>query len=352
MVGKVQTVLGIIDAEDLGVTLPHEHLLIDMSVWFKEPDASSEKLLAYQPVSLENLGWIRYRPFSNLDNVRLLDQEVAISEALRYKRAGGNSLVDVTSIGLGRDPVALARISRATGLNIIMGCGYYVEEVLSPGMNMTEEMLAEQIVRDITVGVDNTGLRAGIIGEIGTSWPLQESEKRVLRAAAQAQKETGAPLCIHPGNSPDVPFVIIDLLDNAGADISRVVMSHTERTIFDRDTLVKLAETGCYIAFDEFSFEGWYPRRMVLSETNPTKQDIPNDAGRIKWIMTLIEEGFLNQILISHDHCMKYRLWRYGGPGYAHILENVVPLMREKGISEEAVHALLVENPKRILQFV
>lgn len=351
LVGKIQTVLGSIDAEDLGITLPHEHFLIDMSVWFKEPTASSEKLLASQLVTLENLGWVRYHPLSNLDNVRLLDEQVAISEGLRYKQAGGNSVVDMTNNGLGRNPLALTRISRATGLNIIMGSGYYVAEALPLGTKLTEEVITEEIVRDIKVGVGNTGIRAGIIGEIGNIWPPKESEKTVLRATARAQKQTGAAICIHPGYSPDSPFEIIKVLESAGADISRVVMSHTERTIFDLDTLVKLAKTGCYIAYDEFSFEGWFQQRMVLSEANPIKQDMPNDAGRINWIMALIDKGFLSQILISHDHCMKCRLWHYGGPGYAHILENVVPLMREKGMPEEHIHTLIVENPKQLLQF-
>jgi len=207
-------------------------------------------------------------------------------------------------------------------------------------------------VRDITVGVGNTGIRAGIIGEIGIDWPMRDEERMSLRASARAQKETGAPLNIHPGNSPDSPFQILEELDGAGADISRVVIDHVASRLFDHDTRVKLARTGCYLAYDDFSFEGWYPGRMVLSEANPIKCDLPNDAERINQIMVLIDEGFLNQILISHDHCLKHRLWYYGGPGYAHILENVVPLMREKGMPEEHIHALLIENPKRFLQFI
>lgn len=232
---------------------------------------------------------------------------------------------------------------------IIMGCGYYVEEVQPTGM--TEEMIADEIVYDITIGVGHTGVHAGIIGEPGMSWPLRDSDRRALRAAARAQKQTGVPVNIHPGNSPDSPFEIIEVLSNAGADISRVVMSHVDRTIVTHDARVKLAKMGCYLEYDLFSFEGWYAKRIVISETNPIKADIPNDA-RINEITALIDEGFLNQILISHDYCMKYRLCRYGAPGYAHILENVVPLMWPKGMSKEHIHNLLVENPKRMLTFL
>lgn len=176
----------------------------------------------------------------------------------------------------------------------------------------------------------------------------------MLRAAARAQKETGAPINVHPGNSPDSPFEAIEVLSNAGADISRVVMSHIDLRILtqiNHDTRVKLGRTGCYLEYDQFGYEGWYPRRMVISETNPIKADLPNDAGRINEIMALIEEGFLNQILISIDVCKKMSLCRYGGPEYAHILENVVPLMQEKGMTEDQIHTILIEKTKRMLQF-
>jgi phosphotriesterase-related protein len=352
LAGKIQTVLGTIAPDDLGVTLPHEHFLADFSVRFIEPEEASNKLLARKPVTELGRGWLQYHPMSNMDNLQILDVPVATSEGLRFKHFGGDSVVDVTNIGIGRDPLGLARVSRATGLNIIMGSGYYTEETCPQLKNLTEEKITEEIVRDITAGVGNTGVRAGIIGEIGTEWPIRDSEKMSLRAAAQAQRQTGAAINVHSGNSPDCPFQIIETLSNAGADISRVVISHVDSRIFDHDTEVRLAKTGCYLEYDTFSFESYYQRRMVLSEANPIKCDMPNDAGRINRIMALIEKGFLNQILISHDQSLKYRLWHYGGPGIAHILENVLPLMREKGMSEEHIHAILVENPGRLLQFI
>ncbi|MFQ6121974.1 MAG: phosphotriesterase [Dehalococcoidales bacterium] len=352
LAGNVQTVLGQIEPQKLGITLTHEHFFVDTSVWFKEPAEVTHKFLAYQPVSLENLGWVRYHPLSNIDNIRILDEQLAIKEAWRYKLAGGNSVVDVTNIGLGRDPLALTRISRETGLNIIMGAGYYVEGTRPTGMKLTEEIIAKEIIRDVTVGVGNTGIHSGIIGELGMSWPMSDSDKVVLRAAAFAQNETGAPINIHPGYSPGSPFEAIEVLDKAGADISRVVMSHVDRTISDHDRQAELAKTGCYLEFDLFNWEGYFCQRMVLSEENPIKVDLPNDDGRINQIVALINEGFLNQILISHDICQKHRLWHYGGSGYAHILQNVVPLMREKGMSEKQIHTILVENPKRMLTFV
>jgi len=163
--GEAQTVLGPIAADTMGITLPHEHLLIDFEVMFREPASASERGLAYQPVSMENLGWVRHNFSSNLDNLRLLDEGVARDEALLFKNAGGRTLVDPTNRSLARDPLALARVARATGLNIIMGSGYYVAAAHPPDMDTrTTDAITREIVADLTVGVDSTGIRAGFIG--------------------------------------------------------------------------------------------------------------------------------------------------------------------------------------------
>lgn len=354
MTGKVQTVLGQVEPGTLGITLPHEHFLIDGTAWFVEPSLVGERLRAHQPVTVHNVNWVRYNPTKSLDNWQLLDEDIAVEEGIRFRHAGGVSVVDLTSVGLGRDPVALARISRKTGLNIVMGSGYYLEQ-LWPHRPSEDEM-AEEIERDILVGVGSSRVAAGIIGEIGVetfgpSSPMPDIYRLSLRAAAKAQKRTGAGINVHCGHSPDSPFEIVDELERAGADISRVAISHIDRTMFEHNRRIELARTGCFLEYDLFSMEGWHTVRMVLSEENPVKMDLPNDAQRVNEVRSLIDAGFCRQILMSHDHCMKHRLWHYGGPGFAHILENVVPLMLQKGIDAEAIHTILVENPRRLLTF-
>ena len=338
----VQTVLGEISPEELGVTLPHEHLLIDIKPLFAAPDEASQNAMAYSPVTMDRLGWIRPKYAINLDNMGLYDEEVSTEEVIRYKWAGGASLVDASSGTIGRDPLGLARISRATGLNIIMGSGYYVDSFHPLDMDeKKEEEIVEEIVRDITVGVNDSGIRSGIIGEIGCSWPLTKNERKVLRAAAGAQGPTGAAITIHPGRHPTVPMEILRIIEEAGGDLKRTIMGHLDRTVFDFDTLRELAATGCYLEFDLFGLESSrYPLAPI---------DMPNDGRRIDLIMQLIEEGHLNQVMISHDIAWKTSLLRYGGYGYAHILQVVVPMMRKKGVKEEQVKAILIENPKRIL---
>jgi phosphotriesterase-related protein len=124
LAGQVQTVLGAVDAEAIGVTLPHEHLLSDFKVIFTEPATASDKGREWEPVSLANLGWVRQNFNANLDNLRLTDERVAADEIVLFKNAGGRTVVDPTPKTLARDPLALARIARATGLNVVMGAVY------------------------------------------------------------------------------------------------------------------------------------------------------------------------------------------------------------------------------------
>ncbi len=353
--GWAQTVLGLVEPADLGITLPHEHLLIDQTVggvYFVEPQEISQRALAHQPVTLENLSWVRYNMKDSLDNQVLMDEEMAIREATLFKLRGGRTIVDQTNIGIGRDPEALVRISNATGLNIVMGSGYYVDGPLTEAERnaKTEEDIAAEIVRDVKVGVGETGIRSGMIGELGCSWPLKPNEKKVLRAGAVAQKGTGAPMNIHPGRNEDAPLEIMDILRGTGADLGRVVMSHMDRCGFLLETRQKLLETGCFIEYDVFGFEGYYPARVALAEGH--MPDTPNDVERIRQIKQLIEMGYVNQVLLSHDCGMKIMMTSYGGWGYAHLLREVVPLMRVYGIADEDIHTMMVENPKRMLTFV
>ncbi len=349
---KIQTVLGVIEPEELGITLPHEHFLIDQTlggVYFVEPESLSERALAYQPVSLENLSWVRYHTKDSLDNQILDNVELAIKEAMLFKLEGGRTIVDQTNRGIGRDARALARISRATGLHVVMGSGYYADSPATRDhiASIGDEALAGEIVNDFTFGVMDTGIRAGIIGELGCSWPLSPNEAKGLRAGAMAQTLTGAALTVHPGRNDGAPLEILDVLKAADADLSRVVINHMDRCGYSLETRLSLLEAGCFIEYDLFGFEGYYPARVALAEGK--LPDMPNDLGRIKEIADLIDRGYLSQILLSHDIGMKVMLVAYGGWGYPHLLRQVAPLMRIYGITDDQIHALMVENPRRLL---
>ncbi|MDP7285634.1 MAG: hypothetical protein QF906_01005 [Dehalococcoidales bacterium] len=349
--GKAQTVLGLMDGTELGVTLPHEHLIMEhVTANFNEPTNADGKAMAQKPVSLEILHWLQYHRAGNRDNMNLLDEPEAIAEALLFKEAGGGTIVDVTNIGIARDPQALARVSRATGLHIIMGAGHYLATSHPTDMSTrTEEAITEEIVRDITVGVNNTTIRAGLIGEIGCSWPLLDNEKKAMRAAVRAQQRTGAPLNIHPGRKVNVAVLeILEILQDTGADLTRTVMSHIDIRVRDHSSRCQVAKTGVYLEYDCF---GWSGPPPVILYQDP-EVDVPSDTQRIREIRQLIDEGYLNQILISHDICHKNQRARYGGTGYDHIPKFVIPLMRMKGLTDEQINTITVENPKRLLCFI
>ena len=345
LAGLVQTVLGPVPPAELGPTMTHEHMLIDFRCMFNPPTEATELRRAYAPVTMDLLGWIHRNWFDNRDNLMLDDEETTIAEAALYKRAGGGTIVDATTFGIGRDPRALARIARATGLNIVMGAGYYVDIVHPPELGeMTEADVASRIVEEIQTGVGGTGVRAGIIGEIGCSWPLTPNERKVLQGAAVAQQETGASILIHPGRDDAAPREALDVLAESGADLERVIMGHLDRTTTDYDVLTEIAQSGCYLEYDLFGLESsHYP----LSDI-----DMPSDAQRMDFIVRLVNDGFGDRVVIAHDICTKHRLVRYGGHGWAHILEHIAPGLVRKDLSEEQVDAILVDNPARILTLV
>jgi len=348
LTGKAQTVLGLIDPESLGITLPHEHLLMDLTIGcYIEPESASERYLAHQPVRMDNLYWIKTHWINNIDNMQLMDQELAIKEAMLYKRAGGGTIVEVSNNGLSRDPLGLAGISRETGLNIIMGSGYYIGSSYPPEIDgMSEEEIAREIVRDITVGVGDTGIRAGIIGEIGCSLPLEEKEKKMLRASAIAQQQTGAPLTIHPSPSDDCIPEILATLQGAGADMSHTVICHCDIFGLAPATIDSIVAAGCYMEIDNFG----QPAGVVFVFQDRLIET-PSDSQRINMIIELLGKGYLEHILISCDHCYKHTYITYGGYGYAHLIRDIAPAMRLKGISDEQIETIFVDNPKRFLAF-
>jgi phosphotriesterase-related protein len=338
--GSVQTVLGPVNPDHLGVTQTHEHLVIDL-VGRMGPRAETPEELARwdEPITLENLYEVRRFIRLFAENLRLDDLDLAAEELRAFAAAGGGTVVDLTTIDLGRDPAALERISRETGVRIVMGTAYYVHDFHPPEIaQMSEEELAGVFVRDLTEAEP----RAGIVGEIGMTWPHHPDEVKVLRAAVRAQRETGAPLSIHPGRDPRAPLAAVDVVEDAGGDPARTVVGHIDRTLTRREDIHALADRGVYLEFDLFGQESSY-------YDLDTRIDMPNDAARIDHVASLLERGDGDRVLLSQDICRKAHLRRYGGEGYGHLLSHVVPMMRRKGLSEDEIEALLIDNPARLL---
>ncbi|MCK9357669.1 MAG: aryldialkylphosphatase [Dehalococcoidia bacterium] len=344
-----QTVLGTVPGAQLGFTLPHEHLVFDGTSIFAPPAAASDRGMAYEPVGWATLSWLRYHPYENLDNVRMLDEGEAAQELALFRQAGGSTLVDVTVPGIGRDPAALVRLAHATGVQIVMGTGFYTEPSLEgPYRDMSVDVMAGALIRDVKVGVGTTGVRAGIIGEIACNWPAAGTELRAVRAAALAQQETSAAISLHPGRNREAPFQLVGLLREAGADLTRVIFCHIDARLRDSDDRLRLADEGCVLEYDLWGWEGHFPSYW----TSDDYMDLPNDTDRIGEVRELAERGHAGQVFISHDICVRSRRVRWGGWGYRHIPAYVVPMMRLRGVSEDLIRQFTVENPRRLLCFV
>ncbi len=343
--GRIQTVTGIIDADEMGITLSHEHILIDAMFMYVEPKLAGQQAFAHQKINLRNIGWVRYNWTQNLDNVQLFDEDTAVSELRHFRAAGGRTIVDPTSIGLARDPAGLARISRLSDVHIVMGAGHYLVVTHPPDIRTrSEDSITEVIVADIVTGVGTSGVRAGFIGEIGCSYPMHDEERKCLRAAVAAQRETGAMLMVHPGRDPKSPFEIVDTVGKAGGDLNRTIMCHIDRTCLDRKWLAELAATGCYIEYDLWGNESsYYPPN--------TRYDMPSDAQRMDVVLWHFENGFERGVLLSHDIATKHRLREYGGLGYDHLVTNMIPRLRQRGLSEADIDILFVQNPRDAFVF-
>ena len=355
--GQVQTVLGNVDPHLLGPTMMHEHILTDVTGIFEAPRTASERVRAYEPIRLDNLGWIRRNYFRHHDNLLLGDIRTAIDEMRLYREWGGGAVVEVTPPGIGRDPVGLARVSRASGVHIIMATGFYVAHTHPSYMrNLAEDQLADLMGSEVVSGVkivteghddwqeqrEETPIKAGVI-KIACTWPLHERERRVLAASAQVQRETGVAITTHTGRDQRSPMEVAEVLVNAGADMSRVVLGHLDLRVQDIGILWELAKLGCYLQFDLFGHES--------SFYGATPFDMPSDGQRLDRLVKLLEGGLANRLLISQDICTNHRLTKYGGHGYYYILENIVPFMRKKGIPNEVIRQIIVENPSRLLPF-
>lgn len=346
MTGKIQTVLGPIEPEQLGITMTHEHLLVDLMSYFQVPDEASLRSYADRPLTMDMLGKLGTVWSMNRANLQYYDEKTSIEEVLQFAHAGGGGIVDTTDFDLARDPLALQRISRATGLNVIMGAGHYVPLAYPANMDdLTQQEIKDRIVRDVTVGVGDTGVKSGVIGELGNVYPLSENERKALRAGAQAQAETGAPISIHPGANDDSCMQIMDVLIEAGADPKNVIMGHQDFALKDFGKMAELAATGCYMEHDLFGFED----TSLVYMGGYT--DMKSDAQRIEALEFMVANGNLDQIVIGQDVCQTRQLSRFGGKGYAHILESIVPRLRGRGFTQDQIDAILIHNPARALAF-
>lgn len=335
----IQGVCGELTREQLGVVSSHEHVLLDLTAFYQELPVPGIEDPATQKVEMWNLGILSRDCYALKDNLLLTDEQTAVEELTFFKNAGGNTVVDASLPGIGRDPQALRRIAEKTGLNIVMGTGFYVGETHPAALDaMTDEEIGMLMVKELTEGVD--GVRAGYIGEIGISEIFDDKERRVLRAAAIAQKKTGVAINVHINPWTVNGMEAADILLDAGVDPQRICISHID--VENREEYIyALLKKGVYVEFDNFGKE-YYIRREVR---NSGYGLFVHDTDRVRLLKQLIDDGYEKQILLCCDLCLKNLMHKYGGWGYDHVLTNIVPMMEDEGITDAQIKTMLTVNP-------
>lgn len=338
--GNVMTVLGPIPAAAMGVTLPHEHILNDCRCWWNKPAEPERQYLATEPVHAGILGELRMDPFVNLHNCALDDEPLAIAELLAFAAAGGRTVVDPTCRGIGRNPEALVRIAQATGLNIVMGSGYYLQSSHPPELaRMSADAVADEIVAEAQHGVGSSGVRIGLIGEIGVSGEFTTDEEKSLRGAARAQARTQLPLMVHLPAWYRHGHRVLDIVGEEGGDIAQTILCHMNPSGHDPEYQIALAERGAFLEYDMLGMDYWYADQQV---------QCPSDEDNARAILGLIRAGFLDRLLLSQDVFLKMMLTRYGGFGYAYVVTHFVPRLKRHGATDDDIRTMLIDNPRRV----
>lgn len=338
--GQVMTVLGPIAAEAMGITLMHEHLLNDCRCWWHKPREAERQRLACDPVHPGILGELRMDPFVNLDNCRLDDEQLAIAELLPVAALGGRTVVDPTCAGIGRDPLAHQRIARETGLQIITGGGFYLGASHPPRLSaMSAEAIADEIVAEALHGIGESGVRIGIIGEIGVSPDFTAAEERSLRGAAQAQARSGLPLMVHLPAWFRHGHRVLDIVEAEGGALHHTVLCHMNPSGKDPAYQCALAERGAFLEYDMIGMDFFYADQGM---------QCPSDEDNATAIAGLIAAGHLNRLLLSQDVFLKMMLTRHGGFGYAYLQKHFLPRLRRHGVGEDAIARLMIDNPRSV----
>jgi phosphotriesterase-related protein len=331
---RAVTIDGLVRGDDLGFTLPHEHLTIDTT----DVNVVAGPYPPEARISIEKLGQLRRWPRSLAENALLDDDAAVIVDLKKYAAVGGRTLVDVTPIGMGRDFARYHAMADASGVNIIASTGYYLSyghRGRVAGRAVGE--LAEEFVTELIDGTDGT--RCGMIGEIGMSKEPEPDEWKVLEAALVASSQTGAPVWIHvSGLDPVNP--VLDFLEQHASRVDNVCICHMDYSLEDITVHRRALSMGVNVELDLFGYPAWN-RSWVF--------DMPTDTQRARTLIGLAGDGYADQIFVSHDVCMKMQMSSYGGYGYAHILDAVGETFETLTGSRDLLMHFGIDNTRRVL---
>ncbi len=299
---NIRTVLKDIPADQLGFTYNHEHLFAVPPPQQKDRD------------------------------LELSDYDKSLEELMRFKKAGGNTLVEASTIDYGRNIEAMVKMSQASGVNVVATTGfnkhiYYPAWVAEKSM----EEIAEVLIRDLTEGIDGTPYKAGFLKGGSFYNLIHPLEEKTTRAVALAHKKTGAPIWMHT-EAGTMSWELLSILLEEGIDPTKVVMGHMDRNI-DLNVHLKIVKTGASVQFD-----------------GPGKVKYAPDSQRIELLRQLVEAGHLERIFISGDMGRASYLHAYGGgPGFEFLICKFIPRLLEEGFTQQQIDTIFVKNPARWL---
>jgi phosphotriesterase-related protein len=313
----VETVRGPVELDALGRALLHEHIYIR------------------DPEGIENFNHAWGAP------IWVEDERVAdgVEKLQGVVDAGYSTLVDPTAVGLGRDVRRIARTNeQVPDLNIVVCSGVYAFAELPAALrDRGPDQLTELFVREIREGIDDTGIKAGFLKCAVERFGLVGDMPLIVQAVAAAQVETGAPLMVHTNAVAKSGLLALEAFTGAGVDPGRMVIAHAGDSN-DLDYLREIADTGAALGFDRFNIPHFNP-----------------DENRIETLLQLLELGYADRIHLSHDAAAWYDFMQHNPPfanetpNYMHIDREVLPKLRERGVTEEQLDEMFVENAKRFL---
>jgi len=315
---SVNTVTGSVSADKLGTTLMHEHLLIAWAGW--ELDCNAPRF----------------------DRKTAL--KTAVERLKKLKDLGLGTFVDPCPNDIGRDIVFMADVAAASGVNVVAATGLYKEDLGNTAYfrQRTVEEIADVYVTEITKGVGETGIKAGIIKCATGKDHITEYENRCLRAAARASKRTGVPITTHTEEGT-MGREQLDIFAEEGVDLAHVVIGHSCGAS-DLRYHTDMLDRGCLLGFDRFGLDFVHPDRLRLAA-----------------LIGLVGVGFEKQLVLSHDSvaCWKGKglpdmdaktLEGIKNWNPTHIFKHIIPQLKEAGVGEHKIKAMMVENPRRFFE--
>lgn len=345
------TVLGPVPAADLGPTLPHEHLFINLLAYVDELARHRPSPLIDEQLGLANLGALRSNPYGNRDNCILDDAELAVREVQHLYANGGRTIIDQTNHDIGSSPARLKEVAERLPVHIIAGCGHYVNFAQKADLSSRSVAeVADGLVAEITEGLDGTDIRPGIIGEIGTTTPMHPTERKSLQAAGRAHLATDLTIAVHVHPPTRGGHEVLDILEAENVPLNRVVLCHLDAALAHNDIElneaidyhIALAERGAYIEYDLCGNSGFFT-------DGANAWWLPSDRERCKGIAALVAAGFADQLLISQDVGHKHYLTEFGGWGYSHVLTDFKFMLEHFGVDADVHDTITRKNPARML---